>query len=276
MKLHFVYPALFAAIAILGATQAFAQTSCISINAIPISISAPGRYCLTSSLSTTQASGAAISVNAPDVWIDLQGFTLDGTPAGTAATTQAVFYSSSQPGFKISNGVIRGFNVALNAAVFPSNPNLVLIEDLHIDTSRQFALIVVADHSIVRRVRVTGVAPQGAMTVAIAIAGFGNRLRFIDNDIAGFAEGIGGVGAGISCTNCTGSIYEGNRITGGAGLGTARGLFVAASSVVRRNAINNTDEGVRFNGTGSKYQDNLTTSVTTPFIGTATDAGGNN
>jgi hypothetical protein len=276
MKLHCVYPALFAAIAILSATQAFAQASCIPINAIPISISAPGHYCLTSSLSTTQTSGAAISVSAPDVWIDLQGFTLDGTSAGTAATTQAVFYNATQPGFKLSNGVIRGFNSALNAGVFPNNPNPVLIEDLHVDTSRQFALIVVGDHSVVRRVRVTGVALQGATTGATAIAGFGNRLRFIDNDIAGFAEGVGGIGGGISCTSCPGSIFEGNRITGGTGLGTARGLFVGASSIVRRNNISNTDEGVRFNGTGSKYQDNLTTLVTTPFIGTAIDAGGNN
>ncbi len=253
-----------------------AQSSCVAIASLPITLNAPGQYCLTGSLSSNALSGAAISVSAADVAIDLGGNMIDGSAAGATSTAAAIFYNSQLRGFRLSNGTIRGFASATNAASFASNPNAVVIENLRVESSRGNALIVVGDHSVLRRVVIDGVTPLGAATSATGIVGVGNRMRFLNNDISGIAEIVGGVGHGISCTGCTGAIYENNRISGGIGAGTFRGLFVGASSVVRRNAINNADEGVRFFGTGSKYQDNLTTQVTTAFVGTATDAGGNN
>ena len=262
------------AIAALASAFAAAQT-CTPIVSVPISITAPGRYCLTQSLSSTLTSGAAISVNAADVHIDLQGFVLDGTAAGAASTANGIFHNSLQRGFELSNGTIRGFNAALNAGVYAGNPNAVILQDLRIESSRGFGIIVVGDHSIVRRVNVNRVVPQGTLTNAIAVTGFGNRLRFIDNDISDVTEISAGIGGGISCAPCTGAVYEQNRISGGAGLGTFRGIFAGAQSIVRRNTVNNADEGIRMSGSGSKYQDNMTTQVTTAFVG-GTDAGGNN
>jgi hypothetical protein len=271
MKLAHLVTVTFAS---LAASVAAAQ-SCTPISSIPTSITAPGRYCLTQSLSSTLASGAAISVNAADVQIDLQGFVLDGTAAGAASTANGIFHNSLLRGFELSNGTIRGFNAALNAGVYATNPNAVILQDLRIESSRGFGLIVVGDHSIVRRVNVNRVVPQGASTNALAIVGYGNRIRFIDNDISDVVEAATGTGAGITCTSCIGAVYEQNRITGGAGAGTFRGIFAGASSILRRNAVNNADEGIRMSGTGSKYQDNMTTQVTTAFVG-GTDAGGNN
>ncbi len=262
------------AVAALFAQMASAQT-CTPITTVPTSITAPGRYCLTQSLSSTLASGAAISVNAADVHLDLQGFVLDGTAAGVASTANGIFHNSLLRGFELSNGTIRGFNAALNAGVYATNPNAVILQDLRIESSRGFGLIVVGDHSIVRRANVNRVVPQGASTNAQAIVGFGNRIRLIDNDISDVVEAATGTGAGITCTSCIGAVYEQNRITGGAGAGTFRGIFAGASSILRRNAVNNADEGIRMSGTGSKYQDNMTTQVTTAFVG-GTDAGGNN
>jgi len=264
----------FTALAVFAANHAAAQ-SCTPISSIPANITVSGRYCLTQSVNSSLASGAAISVSASNVQIDLQGFTLDNTAAGAASTAAGVFHNSQLPGFELANGTLRGFNSAVNAAVFASNPNAVTLQDLRLELSRAIGLVVVGDHSIVRRVNVSRVVPQGAQTSALAIVGNGNRIRFIDNDISDVAEATAGVGSGITCTSCHGAIYEQNRMTGGAGLGTFRGIFAGPNSILRRNAIHNADEGIRMSGTGSKYQDNLTTQVTTAFIGGA-DAGGNN
>ena len=269
------FKSLLVALLVSIIANSVAAQSCTPISTVPISITAPGRYCLTQSLSSTLTSGAAISVSAADVHIDLQGFVLDGTAAGAASTANGIFHNSLQRGFELSNGTIRGFNAALNAGVYASNPNAVILQDLRIESSRGFGIIVVGDHSIVRRVNVNRVVPQGALTNAIAVTGFGNRLRFIDNDISDVTEISAGIGGGISCASCTGAVYEQNRISGGAGLGTFRGIFAGAQSIVRRNTVNNADEGIRMSGSGSKYQDNMTTQVTTAFVG-GTDAGGNN
>jgi hypothetical protein len=271
MKLtHFA----FAALSTFAASVAAAQ-SCTPISSIPANLTIPGRYCLTQSFNSSLASGAALSVNAANVQIDLQGFTLDNSAAGSTSTAAGVFHNSQLAGFELTNGTIRGFNMALNAAVFASNPNAITLQDLRIESSRAIGAVVVGDHSIVRRVTVNRVVPQGAQTGAAGIVGNGNRIRFIDNDISDVAESTAGIGSGISCASCTGAVYEQNRITGGAGLGTFRGIFAGPNSIVRRNAVNNADEGIRMSGTGSKYQDNMTTQVTTAFIG-GTDAGGNN
>jgi hypothetical protein len=265
----------FSIFALYWVANAAVAQSCTPINALPASLTASGNYCLTQSLSSAVSSGAAISVSAADVHIDLGGFVLDGTAAGTASTASGVIYSSTQRGLRIRNGTIRGFLAATNAGVLASNPNAIVLEDLRIESSRGHGLIVVGDHSIVRRVVIDGVTPFGTQTTAMGITGFGNRQRYNDVDIMGVAEPAGGVGAGISCSSCIASIVENSRIAGGAGGGTFRGMWLGGASVARRNAINNADDGLRFSGTGSKYQDNIFTSVTTNVVGSVIDAGGN-
>lgn len=267
---------LITCIAALSMLSGVAQSqSCSPITSTPITLNLPGKYCLTQSLTYAPTSGAAISVTASDVHIDLGGFILDGSSGGAATTASGIFHNSLLKGFRLSNGIIRGFSAAVNAAVYASNPNPVVIEDVQVESARGNGLIVVGDHSIVRRVTINGVLPRTGQSSAVGILGSGIRQRFLDLDISGVAEASGGIGYGITCSGCTGAFLEGSRITGGDGAAVFRGAWLGSASIARRNMFHNADEGLRFSGTGSKYQDNLFTSVTTPVIGTATDSGGN-
>jgi hypothetical protein len=274
MRFRFVQQ-LFSAVSLASISMIASAQTCTPINVVPVTLGTPGKYCMTQSISTALTNGAAISVTAADVHIDLGGYILDGSAGGTSSTATAIFHNSLQRGFRLSNGTIRGFNAAVNAGIYATNPNPVLIEDVRIEASRGQALIVVGDHSIIRRVSIDGVVPRFGQTSASGVLGSGVRQRFIDLDISGVTEASGGVGHGITCSVCTGAILEGSRISGGDGAGTFRGAWLGATSSARRNSIHNADEGLRFSGTGSKYQDNLFTGVITSVVGVATDAGGN-
>ena len=65
----------------------------------------------------------------------------------------------------------------VNGGVYATNPNAVTLQDLRIESSRGFGLIVIGDHSIVRRVNVNRVVPQGAQTGAAGIVGNGCGRR---------------------------------------------------------------------------------------------------
>jgi hypothetical protein len=58
--------------------------------------------------------------------------------------------------------------------------------------------------------------------------------------------------------------------------GTAYGIFVVGvDALVVNNRITDSMVGIQFGASGGKFRDNLTTSVTNPYVG-GTDAGNNN
>src|SRR5215475_1141125 len=63
---------------------------CRRITAVPATISRPGSYCLVRDLATTLSSGAAITIAADDVLLDLQGFALDGSAAGAGSEAHGI------------------------------------------------------------------------------------------------------------------------------------------------------------------------------------------
>ncbi len=83
------------------------------INAVPYSITASGTYYLTGNLQFT-GSGPAISVDAPDVTLDLSGFTLSG-PGPSVVGDDGVLTTAAGTNFRLSHGSIKGFNIGVNA-----------------------------------------------------------------------------------------------------------------------------------------------------------------
>ena len=79
-----------AAIVLLASPAvAFAQ-SCTTINAVPTSITAPGKYCLGRDFTVNMGSGAAIAINASDVTVDCGGRTLRNTNTNYGNTSVAI------------------------------------------------------------------------------------------------------------------------------------------------------------------------------------------
>jgi len=59
------------------------------IRFLPVTINNPGIYCFESNEATSITTGAAITVNANDVTIDLKGHKIDGSGAGAGTLTWA-------------------------------------------------------------------------------------------------------------------------------------------------------------------------------------------
>jgi hypothetical protein len=78
------------------------------IRRVPYTIVRPGHYCLSGDLRTAITGGNAITIAADDVLLDLNGFSLDGTAAGTATAANGIFsYQSAR--VTVRNGAVRGF-----------------------------------------------------------------------------------------------------------------------------------------------------------------------
>src|SRR3569623_752712 len=91
---------------VCAGAQAESQ-QCTTIASVPVTISVPGSYCFTGDLAS--GSGTAISIQADNVVLDLNGHTLSG-PGGTGATGIA---SNLRRGLRIRNGTLRGFGNAV-------------------------------------------------------------------------------------------------------------------------------------------------------------------
>lgn len=78
------------------------------IRHVPYTITTPGHYCLAGDIRTAIAIGNAITVAADDVLLDLNGFSLDGTAAGTGTEANGVF-SFDRARLTVRNGSVRGF-----------------------------------------------------------------------------------------------------------------------------------------------------------------------
>ncbi len=97
--------------------SALAQTKLVKpVKGFPIVISKPGSYFLSGNLLTTQTTLAVISVNANNVTINLNGFTIAGP--GGAGTAKAI-NASNDSGVTIINGTIT--KIAGTAIVLGSN-----------------------------------------------------------------------------------------------------------------------------------------------------------
>jgi hypothetical protein len=222
---------------------------CTAITSLPAAINIPGVYCLTGNLSTNITSGAAITINANFVVLDLNGWTLTGTGGATSQTLGIT--ASKRKNINIKNGTIRGFyyGIYLSDGYPYTTSTGDVIEDLHVQASKKYGIAVEAQESIVRNnfVNSTGGSTVQTDTAGIFLAGAGGRV--LNNE--------------ISDTTSASSL--------------AIGIDVGLTDMlVVNNHITNATYGIVFdtNSTG-KYRDTLTSGVTTPYTG-GTDAGNNN
>jgi len=97
---------IFAASVLMGGI-ARADT-CTPISVVPTVITSPGTYCVTGYLTTSQATGVAIEIQADNVVLDFGGWGIDGFGGGIETQAFGV-YALDRNNITIQNGTIRGF-----------------------------------------------------------------------------------------------------------------------------------------------------------------------
>ncbi len=195
--------------ATLGTSIQAETTNCTPITTLPTTIAAQGIYCLTGNLSTSQTTGNAITINAKNVTLDLNGWKIGGQAAGTGTDASGIY--SNADNVTIKNGIVRGFFMGLN---------------------------LIGRGAVVRDI----LADQNT-AVGIYINGFGVLVEHNQVvDTGGSTESTCGDAVGIEDDNDDGTIINnvvsGLTATGGC---NEHGIFVySANSVVRGNVVSDT------------------------------------
>ena len=150
------------------------------ISAVPYTISVPGHYCLRSNLNTAIPSGAAITINASFVWLDLNNFTLSGSGAGTA---DGIAANAGRRNITVRNGTVRRFYDGIRLGVGTTGANFT-VEGIWADQNKANGIAVRATgggHNIRGNVVTnTGGTNPGDNGVSISIQGAAN---VIDNQV---------------------------------------------------------------------------------------------
>ena len=259
-------------------------TACAAITSVPYTISAPGIYCLTESLSMSSAAGNAITIAADDVVVDLNGHTLDGSGAGTATTASGIATSGDLKNVTVRNGTVRGFfvGVGLSGTVPFTTSQGYVVERMRADRNTLIGIGVqgrggiVRDNLIVKTGGSTAPAAGGAYTVK-AVWGSGPGVYIVNNRIIETIEPAIGSASGVLLTFAPGAAVERNFISDAAAGTKSVGIsvyFCEKVTVVGNRIVNVTD-GISYGGSTGLYMGNTVSGSGWPYTG-GTAAGATN
>lgn len=260
----------------LSAPCVFAKAvKCTPIGPLPATINKQGTHCLTRSRWTSMTSGAAITINANNVTLDMRGWTLRGLGGGTSTSAVGVF--SARHRVTVRNGVILGFQTGVHLS-----GRGALVEDLLLDRNRLIGIHVEGESAVVRRNRVlnTGGWTQLTDTQAYGILNAGERSLIDGNTISGLEAVGAGVEFGIRVDHSDFVTVRDNVLNDEdkpAGGGSSWAIDVgsgAFSTVVVSNAATNFNAGVRFHpaATGT-YSRNVMVGCDMPYVGGTAGSG---
>ncbi len=247
-----------------------AASTCTAITYVPYVISVEGVYCFTGHLETSMTSGTAITINADNVTINMNGWKLDGLGAGDGTQTFGI-YAYLRKNITIRNGTIRGFEygIVLNDSWPYTTSQGHLIEDIRADMNTKTGFLIRGSGNTVRHNQIiaTGGSTVDTYVYGILLGGPGGRV--LNNDISTATSGSGYV-YGLYLSYAHGAVVEGNRIDEvSSGTGNTYGMLFQNSADILAvgNRISSAKYGIYYSVSTGKYMDNLTSSVVTPFIG---------
>jgi hypothetical protein len=263
-----IYPALFAVTCGFAGTSALAETTVCDgagapgsgagkITSVPVTISAPGVYCVTQKISSNLTSGAAITINANNVLLDLNDFAI-GNLAAPASTTIAVgIYAVDRQNIHIRNGVLRGFwvgigllngtQVGLSTALSSGH----IVEGIVSDTSYLGGIVVEGPYVSVRNNKIMNTI--GSNAVNSTVPGAQDNASGI---IVGGGAGINVSGNQVFNTDCTNGCSTASNVTG-IDVNPSAGPVIADNIVINQTlttATTNGSQAIHFgsqNGTGA-------------------------
>jgi hypothetical protein len=113
------------------------------VPSVPYTITRPGHYCLRRNIFSSLAGGAAITIEASDVWLDLNNYALDNTAAGPAVEASGIF-SSGHRNITVRNGAVRGFMFGVDLGTGANGRNFN-VEGLRLESNTLVGIFLFAD-----------------------------------------------------------------------------------------------------------------------------------
>ena len=261
-----------------------------TILSLPAVISTQGTWCMKSDLSTSMATGRAITVEAGNVTIDCNGYKLSGLAAGRATQTLGV-YATDRVSVTVRNCNIRGFLDGVHLTGGGSSAYEVggshLVEDSRFEANRRTGIMVVGVGSVIRRNIVvdTGESTAPGVTRATAIHMYQGG-DIVDNYVWGVMSdedevatvGIDYVSNGISTSIVRNSVHLPMNGSADSAYGIRRqgtGGVAIVGNQVHVHGYAQTTVGIQCQYTvGQVAKDNVVTGMLTK-LETCTDGGGN-
>jgi hypothetical protein len=250
-------------------------TNCTAIPSLPYTITTPGIYCFTQSLSTSTHGIDAITVGANDVVIEMNGRTLEHL--GGAGNSSMGIRALNRTNVTVRNGTIRGFHIGVSLWGFlPLTSQGYVVEGIHAEGNHTAAMEVAGLRSIVRDNRLTRTGESSpCCNSRIALWAFGAGLNITNNKILETTNAY----AGIYVQIANGAVIEGNVVSNSAVPSgpTSYGIVTTNNSfnvIVAGNRITNMKTGIELQS-GGLYIGNTVGGATTPFSG-GTAAGSTN
>ena len=235
--------------------------SCLAILALPVVLSTPGVYCLTSNLSTSES---AITIAADHVTVDLQGHALEGT-AGPSSTATGV-YSSGYRGVTVKNGTISGFLYAtrLMGGNGAAIKNVLFLGNWYIGAWAEGVGAEVSDSRVVN----TGGSTLPGYTIPLGVKISGAGLTAVRNVVIGMIGGTEVVG--IAVDDAPGGVVQGNSLSLSAYRADSYGLWVNGVNtrlLVKENSFANWAVGIQFSGAQGKSVGNEFQGLGANYVG---------
>jgi len=221
----FAYPLALALVCGLSGASAFAETIVCDgggaagsgagkISSVPFTISLPGVYCVTAKISSNLASGAAITINANNVVLDLNDFAIVNLSAGPSTAAVGIFAVDRQ-NIVVRNGILRGFwaavallngtSVGLTTAASSGH----LADGIISDTSYAVGIAAQGPYVSVRDCKVTNT--RGSNIASPPIPGVTNTANGI---VVGGGSGIYAANNAVLDTDCINGCVAGAELRG--------------------------------------------------------------
>lgn len=266
---------------LLAMSPAHAETTnCTAITSLPTTITSQGVYCLTGNLGTSITSGNAVTINANNVTLDMNGFKLGGLGAGdgTLATGISAFQRKN---ITIKNGIIRGFYRGIR--LYDNSPYTTsqghVVQNILADQNTRTGIELEGRGITLRNSRVVDTGGSTQISYAVGIDVTGSGINVLDNQVIRTTSTDSGNATGILLNLVTDTMVKDNRLSEVVALGTGAGsgitILNSSDVVVRNNLISQADSGISYVASSGLYGGNYTSNVTTPFTG-GTPAGSSN
>lgn len=261
--------ALLVALAALATSVRAETINCTPVTSLPAVISTQGLYCLTGNLTTSQATGNAIEIDANNVTLDLNGWKVGGQAAGTG--TVAIGIYSTAVNVTVKNGIVRGFR----GGIYLTGRGAV-VQDMLVDQNTVYGIRVDGQGAVVDRNKVVDTGGTTAYTGAdaTAIDALGESSTVSNDVVSGLTATDTGNEYGIYVTGVQSTVHD-NVISDSApptGGGTSYGIF-QEQSIVANNFISNFVYGI-YNAYGI-FAHNTANNCTTSYGGSGTAGAGN-
>lgn len=250
---------------------------CDRINSVPVVISSPGVYCVDRPLTTALTAGAAITIAADHVLLDLGGHTLDGSAGGPASQATGI-HGVDRRGVTVRDGTVRGFRSGIRLeATSGAAPGGHVVERVRAETNISLGIGVGGAGSVARQNLVKGTGTGNTDHGGTGIGASGAGVRVLDNDVVDTLSPDASLPSqGINVAGATGAVVEGNRIAA-----ASDGITVDESEhvLIAGNRITGTNRGIALisppGPVSAKCRGNLFANVTFFMTGGCTDVGNN-